>query len=94
MTTRDSLLCLGIMAISLAGTGCTKMARVKRWGSQETVALPAGRKLVNATWKESNLWVLTRPAASGEATDAEWVFDEYPSWGILGGKIILKESPK
>jgi hypothetical protein len=76
------------------GTACTKMNRAKRWGFQETVTLPAGRKLVNATWKNSNLWVLTRPAAVGEAADAEWTFEEHSSWGMLSGKLILKESPR
>jgi hypothetical protein len=87
-----SLSCRWILALVLAGSGCTNLQRAKRWGSQETVTLPAGRKLVNVTWKDSNLWVLTRPAREGEKADAEWAFDENPSWGILAGKIILKET--
>ena len=82
-----------VMAVS-GGTACTRMNRAQRWGFQETVILPAGRKLVNATWKDSNLWILTRPALAGESSDAEWAFDEHSSWGMLSGKIILKETPR
>ena len=85
---------IACLVLIVHGTGCTKLARTKRWGFQETVTLPAGRKLVNATRKDSNLWVLTRPAAAGEVTDAEWSFDEHSSWGMLSGKLILRETPR
>lgn len=75
----------------LAGAAsCTSNTRAKKWGGSHVVELPMGRKLVNATWKDSNLWYLTRAAKPGE-TPEELKFTEDSNFGILEGTIIFKE---
>jgi hypothetical protein len=66
--------------------------RVRSWGVQLVVQVPPGRKLVNVGWKNGDLWVLTRPAAQGESSDQAWEMDEYSSWGIFGGHVVLQEN--
>jgi hypothetical protein len=86
------VLCIGLaVAISFS---CTQGARVRHWGFKSTIVLPPGRKLVNVTWKASNMWTLTRPAAVNESSNETWYMDEFSSWGILSGRLILQETPK
>ena len=47
-------ICLGLLALTL--TACTENSRVKSWGGEGTINLPKGRKLVNITWKETQIW--------------------------------------
>ena len=39
---------------------CTENTRVKNFGGEGIINLPQGRKLVNVTWKDTQLWYITR----------------------------------
>ena len=85
-----------IMAILIVGLfvlcGCTEQIRAKSFGGNSTIILPLGQKVVNATWKDSNLWILTRQMG---IHDEAWEYNlqEFSSWGLLQGavKIIEKD---
>lgn len=47
----------------------TRHWRARHFGGKIDVELQVGRKLVNATWKDGNLWYLTRPARPGETPE-------------------------
>lgn len=70
--------------------GCTENVRSKGWGGTMTVKLPANQKLVNATWKESELWYLTRQRHSNEVVDT-YTFQEKSSFGMVEGTVIFVE---
>jgi len=53
-----------IALIALLCCGCDNVLS-RRYGGSQTVKLTNCNKLVNVTWKESNMWILTRPC--GEA---------------------------
>lgn len=78
------ILVIAITAIAFL-TSCTDNARARQFGGTETVYIPAGRVLVNCTWKESDLWILTKDTATGEM-----FFNEKSSFGILEGEINFK----
>jgi hypothetical protein len=69
-----------------------KISDAHRWNTARTVMLPQGRKIVGATWKDNNLWVLTRPAAEIEISDEVMYLDEHSGWGVLSGHIVLQET--
>ena len=71
--------------------GCTEQYRAKHLGGTATTMIPAGWKLVTATWKDSNLWVLTRPMHENEIPET-YTFQESGSWGLLEGTVIIQES--
>ena len=83
--------------LAMSDIGCSRrdrlVSRISSWGTGQVVVVPAGRKLVDAGWKGSTLWVLTRPAEEGEGTDRTWTFDEYAPWGI-DNHIQLRETPR
>ncbi len=70
--------------------GCTENQMAKGFGGTAVVELPKGEKLVTATWKEAELWYLTRPAKAGEVPET-LTFAEKSSYGMIEGKVIFKE---
>ena len=80
-----------LLALSLAA--CTENARVKSWGGDGTINLPAGRKLVNITWKETQIWYLTRPMNSTDVAET-YQFHEESSFGVMEGTYTIIETKK
>jgi hypothetical protein len=80
-----------LLAIALAA--CTENSRVKTWGGEGTINLPAGRKLVNVTWKETQIWYLTRPMNSSDVAET-YQFHEESSWGMVEGTYNIVETKK
>lgn len=70
---------------------CTENERARNYGGEQTVKLPKGEKLIEATWKESNLWYLTEPMDSDYVPKTK-VLKESSDFGVWNGKIIFIES--
>ena len=83
------VLAIALVAISLAS--CTENSRVKSFGGEGTLNLPKGQKLVNVTWKESELWYLTRPMDSTDVPET-YKFQEESSYGVMEGTYNIVES--
>ena len=67
---------LGLFLLS----SCTEQIRARNFGGSTTVDLACGNKVVNATWKNVDLWVLTKPMKT-EDTPEEYSFSEHSAWG-------------
>jgi len=78
-----------VVGLLLLG-GCTEQIRAKTFGGTATVDLPANQKVVCATWKNSDLWILTRPRRSGEGPET-LMLRESSSFGLLEGKVVITE---
>lgn len=83
---------LAFSAIALLSS-CTENSRAKAWGGTASVDLPANTKLTGATWKDDELWYLTRPMRAGEAAETS-TLNEQSSFGLIQGKVVFKESVK
>ena len=70
---------------------CTENQRAKSYGGTATVDLPKNTKLVNATWKDQELWYLTRPMRNDEVAETS-TLHEQSSFGIVEGAVVFKES--
>ena len=77
-----------VMGFSL--TGCSK-DMVKSVGGTINVDVPKGQKLIEATWKGSDIWYLTRPMREDEDPET-FTLQEDSNLGIIEGKVIFKES--
>jgi hypothetical protein len=64
---------------------CTDNQRARQFGGTETVDIPEGRILVNCTWKEEDLWILTKDTLTNKM-----YFNERSSLGVLEGEINFK----
>lgn len=77
--------------ISICLSGCTKQDMAKEWGGTYTMNLPKGEKLMEVTWKDTNLWYLTRPMQDDEEPET-YTFREDSEFGIWEGTVIIVES--
>lgn len=86
---KKMLFILGL--VSLFGmSSCTENNRVKNWGGDGTLTLPKGQKLINVTWKESQIWYLTRPMTPQDSCQV-YTFHESSSWGVMEGTYTIIE---
>jgi hypothetical protein len=74
-------------------SGCTEQQRAKKFGGTAKIELKSGEKLVVLTWKDSDLWILTRPMRTSELAEV-YEFSESSSYGIIQGKIIIVEKTR
>ena len=72
-------------------TSCTENERVKAWGGEGTINLPKGKKLVNVTWKETQIWYLTRNMGSNDVAET-YEFHEESSYGVIEGTYKIIET--
>lgn len=79
------------LILGLSLVSCTENERVKAWGGTGTINLPKGRKLVTVTWKETQVWYLTRPMDSNDVAQT-YQFQEESSWGMIEGTYNIVES--
>jgi hypothetical protein len=81
---------LVVLLFTLFFNSCTKQDRIKNFGEEGVLDLPAGKKLVNLTWKESDMWILVRDMKEGETPEVYIFYDE-SSYGLMSGKYTVKE---
>ena len=82
--------CSAWLAVILLVTGCTENRRARLYGGTSTQELPLNSKLVTATWKQDNLWLLTRPMHTNDTAET-YEFRESSSFGLMEGRVIIKE---
>jgi hypothetical protein len=70
--------------------GCTENQRAKNWGGNAKLDLPKGEKLITVTWKESEIWYLTRPMGVDEVAET-YKFREESNFGIMEGTVTIIE---
>lgn len=92
MNTRNTKtkLLIGLSLLTAVLAGCTDNQRARQFGGTTTEELPANTKLVIATWKQDNLWMLTRKMRDDEKAES-YEFIESSSFGMMNGKVVIKE---
>lgn len=83
--------CLLLTIAGLGSIGCTENQRAKNLGGTMRVKIPSNEIFVNATWKESQLWYLTRPRLEGETNKFIYTFQEDSNFGLIEGKVLFSE---
>lgn len=80
-----------LFAIILMLVGCTEQSRARNYGGKATLKLPVGKKLVNVTWKNDEIWYLVRPMGPDDEAET-YTFYESSSYGVFEGMVTLEES--
>jgi hypothetical protein len=75
-----------IAALSL----CSCNQFTKMYGGSMTVELEKDQKLVNASWKDHSLWILTRHRKDDEVAET-FKYKESSAFGILEGTVTIVE---
>jgi hypothetical protein len=84
-----SILALLFITILIITVGCTDNQRARKWGGTENINLETGERVLNVTWKQDDLWILTKQEPTKPPTTYE--FREKSSFGIMEGKIVINE---
>ena len=71
-----------LLSLLLLTMSCTEQSRVRQFGGDVQIDLPKGEKLLNATWKETNLFYLTEPTESTYQPKIK-TFKESSSFGVM-----------
>lgn len=64
---------------------CTSNQRARNWGGKEELVLQPHHVLLGCTFKDHDLWILTRDTSTNIC-----YFREKSSWGIWNGQITFK----
>ena len=80
------LITLLVLAITFAS--CNENSRARHWGGTETINLETGERLINVTWKENGLWILTKQDTTKPTT---YSFKEKSQWEMMQGQITIIE---
>lgn len=70
--------------------GCTPNGLTKEFGGKMIVELEPGNKLEEITWKDANLWILTRPMKKNEKAETH-TFYELSEYHVFEGEITVIE---
>ena len=68
--------------------GCNEQQMARSFGGTETVELNPGQRLVNITWKEAELWILTKQDTTKPTT---YSFKQKTAFGNIEGEVIVIE---
>lgn len=79
-----------ILLVLFTFSGCAQ-SMARNWGGNYTLELPAGEKLIEITWKEDEIWYLSRPMREDEFTET-YTFQEDTVYGLLEGTVTVIES--
>ena len=79
-----------IILFASALVGCTSNKMARTYGGSESIDVPQGYKIVNATWKESDIWMFLEPMEEGYEPQSK-LFVEKSSFGVWEGEIIFIE---
>ena len=83
-----------IIAIVILGffvSSCSPQGCARHLGGTATTEIPAGNKLVNVTWKDSQMWILTKPMTSNDIAET-YKFSERSLLGLIQGTVVIKET--
>lgn len=72
-------------------TACTEQTMTRNFGGNQEIELGKGQRLVELTWKDNNLWILTEPMDSDYVPKTK-TFYEISEWGAWEGFIAIIES--
>lgn len=90
-TKPEAVAMVATVALSLVLlVGCTENQRAKSFGGTANINLPANQKLVNVTWKNEQLWLLTKPMATNDVAES-YTFKESSSFGLVQGTVVIVE---
>ena len=81
---------LMITLLSILVVSCTDNSRVRYWGGEANLTLPAGQKLVNVTWKDGQIWYLTKPMIESDSAET-YRFQEKSGFGFSEGVYTITE---
>lgn len=83
------LILISLIALT-AAAGCGRNDVTRSFGGEKTIELDPGRKLEEITWKDADIFLLTRPMREDEKPETH-IFQEISNWGVWEGTVTIIE---
>ena len=83
------LILISLIALT-AAAGCGRNDVTRSFGGEKTIELDPGRKLEEITWKDADIFLLTRPMREDEEPETH-TFQEISNWGVWEGTVTIIE---
>lgn len=80
-----------LVLLMVCTLGCTENSMARKFGGKINKKLPSGQKLVNVTWKEASLWILTKKMNENDVAET-YTFKEDSAFGFVEGEIVIIET--
>lgn len=83
-----------ILALIASMIGCSKYSDVKNCLDETMIQrIPKNMELVNVTWKDAQLWTVTRPRKAGETIDTIYFdgFSGFDKDSTYSSRLMLIE---
>jgi hypothetical protein len=78
-----------ILMVAILAASCTQNEMARKYGGTQTIQLDKGERVVTASWKEANLWILTKQDTTKPSV---YRYTEKSSFGVMEGTIIIQEN--
>ncbi len=82
---------LTLVFIAIIITSCTEQTRARYYGGDAIIRLQPGEKLIEATYKDNDIWYLVEPMEDDYIPKTK-IFRESSSYGILEGTVTFIET--
>lgn len=79
-----------ILGLLICGMMIQSSIWAKSFSGSYTINLPKGQKLVNTTWKDSDLWYITKPMIGTDEAET-YTFQKDSTFSIVKGTITIVE---
>ena len=79
-----------ILLVALVTLSSCEQYFARKLGGNVTINLAPGEKLIEATWKEGNIWYLTEPMDSNYTPKVK-TFKESSMYGVCEGEVTFIE---
>lgn len=84
-----------ILILLILGIFCywilTTQFGAKHFGGTYTINLEKNNKLVNVTWKDEQLWLLTKKSNKTDVSET-YEFKEDSKFNVIEGKVVIQEN--
>lgn len=77
-----------MLPLTLIWSSCTSNQNARKFGGTKTITLDPGVRVVNVTWKDNDMWILTKHDTTKPQT---YTFKEKSNFGLMEGTVIIEE---
>lgn len=70
--------------------GCSTQNMARSWGGEMEISLEPNQKLLEVTWKENSLWLLTKEMEDSDTAETYDFYEKSPM-GMIEGSVKIHE---
>lgn len=81
---------VAVACLSLPLVGCNDNLSARQFGGSKTIIVERGYKVVNATWKDNDVWYFVEPYGDGYEPKTKRLI-QASQYGVCEGTVVFVE---